>query len=118
HGQRIRLHGIDAPESSQPCIKPDQRRWRCGQRASFALANRIGNAILACHPRDIDRYGRVIAICFMADEDIGRWMVANGWAVSFRRYSVDYEADEILARRARINIWSGDFQMPWDWRAR
>ena len=46
-----------------------------------------------------------------------RWMVANGWAVAYRRYSVDYVADEEAARRGHINIWSGDFDMPWDWRA-
>jgi endonuclease YncB( thermonuclease family) len=41
-------------------------------------------------------------------------MVASGWAVAYRRYSLDYVADEDAARR---NIWSGDFDMPWDWRA-
>ena len=38
-------------------------------------------------------------------------MVASGWAVAYRRYSLDYVADEDAARR---NIWSGDFDMPWD----
>ena len=32
-------------------------------------------------------------------------------------YSVDYIADEDAARWTRINIWSGDFDMPWEWRA-
>jgi endonuclease YncB( thermonuclease family) len=44
-------------------------------------------------------------------------MVANGWAVAYRRYSVDYVVAEDAARQKRINIWSGDFDMPWDWRA-
>jgi endonuclease YncB( thermonuclease family) len=43
-------------------------------------------------------------------------MVANGWAVAFRRFSLDYVADEDIARRNRINIWSGEFDRPWDWR--
>ncbi len=59
HGQRIRLFGIDAPESSQLCVRPTGERWRCGQQASFALADRIGRATLSCQPRDLDRYGRV-----------------------------------------------------------
>ena len=42
HGQRIRLHGIDAPESSQFCVRPTGERWRGGQQGSFALADRIG----------------------------------------------------------------------------
>ena len=41
-------------------------------------------------------------------------MVASGWTVAYRRYSLDYVADEDAARR---NIWSGDLDMPWDWGA-
>jgi endonuclease YncB( thermonuclease family) len=117
HGQRIRLFGIDAPESSQLCVRPTGERWRCGQQGSFALSDRIGRATVSCQPRDVDRYGRVVAICFKGEEDLSRWMVTTGWAVAFRRYSVDYVADEDAARQNRINIWSGDFDMPWVWRA-
>src|SRR4249919_2235646 len=81
HGQRIRLFGIDAPESSQLCIRASGERWRCGQQASFVLADRIGRASVNCRPRDLDRYGRVVAVCFKGNEDLNRWMVANGWAV-------------------------------------
>ena len=117
HGQRIRLFGIDAPEGSQLCVRPNGERWRCGQQSSFALADRIGRATVRCEPRDIDRYRRIVAACFKGTEDLNRWMVANGWAVAYRRYSVDYVTDEDAARRKRINMWSGDFEMPWDWRA-
>jgi len=116
HGTRIRLFGIDAPKSSQLCVRPTGERWRCGQQASFALADRIGRATVSCEQRDIDRYGRVVAVCFKGAEDLDRWMVANGWAVAYRRYSLDYVAEEDAARRNRINIWSGEFDMPWDWR--
>jgi len=117
HGQRIRLFGIDAPESSQLCVRPTGERWRCGQQASFALADQIGRAAVTCQSRDFDRYGRVVAVCFKGSEDLNRWMVANGWAVAYKRYSVDYVASEAAARRSQINIWSGRFDMPWDWRA-
>ena len=82
HGQRIRLYGIDAPESSQLRVRPNGERWRCGQQASFALADQIGRAIVRCEPRDIDRYRRIVAVCFKGTEDLDRWMVANGWAVA------------------------------------
>jgi hypothetical protein len=57
HGQRIRLFGIDAPESSQLCVRPNGERWRCGQRGSFALSDRIGRGTVICQPRDLDPYG-------------------------------------------------------------
>lgn len=118
HGQRIRLHGIDAPESSQECLSSNRTPWRCGQRAALALAERIANSSLRCRPLDRDRYGRIIATCLKGSEDISRWMVANGWAVAFRRFSLDYAEDEERARRARRGLWEGTFEMPWDWRAR
>jgi endonuclease YncB( thermonuclease family) len=117
HSQRIRLFGIDAPEGGQLCVRRNGQRWRCGQQSSFALADRIGRATVSCQARDWDRYERVVAVCFKGNEDLNRWMVANGWAVAYRQYSVDYVADEDAARRKRINMWSGDFEMPWEWRA-
>ena len=116
HGQRIRLFGIDAPESRQLCVRPTGKRWRCGKQASFALADHIGRVTVRCEQRDIDRYHRVVAVCFRDAEALNRWMVANGWAVAYRRYSLDYVTDEDTARRNRTNIWSGEFDMPWDWR--
>ena len=82
HGQRIRLFGIDAPESSQLCVRPNGERWRCGQQASFALADRIGRATVRCQPRDIDRYRPRRCRLLQGNEDLDRWMVANGWAVA------------------------------------
>ncbi len=40
HGQRIRLHGIDAPESRQLCHL-DGKPWQCGRDAANALADKI-----------------------------------------------------------------------------
>lgn len=36
-GEKIRLHGIDAPESGQRCHRSDGE-WACGQQAALALA--------------------------------------------------------------------------------
>ena len=55
HGQRIRLHGIDAPESGQSCVA-DGERWRCGQKAAFALADFIGRSPVRCDGQGTDRY--------------------------------------------------------------
>ena len=55
---------------------------------------------------------------FKGTEDLNRWMVATGWVVAYRKYSLDYVADEERAKRAKLGIWSGSFEMPWDWRAR
>ena len=85
HGTRVRLHGIDAPESAQLCLDADRRSWRCGQRAAMALADRIGRAPVRCRRTDTDRYNRMIAVCFRGEEDLNAWMVTTGRAVAYRR---------------------------------
>lgn len=50
------------------------------------LSDWIGRATVRCEPRD--RYGRTVASCFKGAEDLNRWMVANGWAVAHRKYSL------------------------------
>ena len=116
HGRRIRLHGIDAPESGQTCTTAAGRTWRCGRRAALALAVHIGRTPVRCTPRGSDRYGRMIAVCRLGGEDLNGWMVAQGLALAYRRYSRDYVADEARARAARRGIWQGTFIAPRDWR--
>ena len=43
-------------------------------------------------------------------------MVLNGWALAYRKYSLDYANQEQTARDTRRGIWRGEFVPPWDWR--
>ena len=115
HGMRIRLHGIDAPERGQHCSFQGERT-RCGQQASLALADKVGQNTVSCDPRDRDRYGRVIAVCYAQGEDLNGWMVASGWAMAYRYYSTDYVPHEERASAAKLGIWATQFVPPWDWR--
>lgn len=115
-GQRVRLHGIDAPENSQLCTQPNGKQWRCGQQAALALSKRIGRQTATCDGRGEDSYGRTIAVCSVGGIDLNRWLVAEGWAVAYRRYSLDYVVAETEARTQNVGIWSGSFDMPWDFR--
>ena len=56
-------------QSSQLCVRPTGERWRFGQQASFALADRIERTTISCEPRDRDRYSRTVAVCFKGSED-------------------------------------------------
>ena len=113
-GQRIRLHGIDAPESRQLC-RLDRKPWRCGGEATNALRAVIAGRKVSCKELDRDRYRRIVAKCMVERTDIGGWMVTEGWALAYRRYSIDYVPHEAKARMARKGIW-GDFMQPWKWR--
>jgi endonuclease YncB( thermonuclease family) len=114
---RIRLHAMDAPEARQVCRDDVGRRYGCGAEAADALRRLSHGHELRCEPRYPDRYGRIVATCFLGTVDVGRRMVQLGEAVAFRKYGVDYVADEDDARVARRGLWRGEFTMPAEWRA-
>lgn len=115
HGQRIRLFGIDAPESSQTCRRHGED-YLCGKEASFALADLIAQRPVDCTPEDIDPYRRIVATCYVGATDLNRWMVFQGHALAYRQYSTRYLLDEEQAKDARRGLWAGSFEKPWDYR--
>jgi endonuclease YncB( thermonuclease family) len=114
-GERIRLHGIDAPESEQKCTAGGEE-WACGKESTFALARIIETHWVTCKGDKRDRYGRLIAVCYAGGKDINAAMVRGGWALAYRRYSMDYVDEEAVARDARAGVWRGEFMLPWEWR--
>jgi len=114
--QRIRLSGIDAPESDQTCQNSIGATYRCGDYATRMLREGIGQRAVTCDARDRDRYGRLIAVCHLGGTDLNAWMVRNGLALAYRRYSMDYAPQEDLARAEGRGLWAGGFIAPWDWR--
>lgn len=117
HGTRIRLEGIDAPESRQRCTGRVSRvEIRCGQRAAFHLADMLARHVVTCTESGRDRYKRVLARCEVDGKDVGAEMVRAGWALAYTRYSREYEPQEADARAAGVGIWSTEFVAPWDWR--
>lgn len=115
-GRRVRLWGVDAPESRQTCQRGEVP-YRCGQEAANALDRRIAGRSVVCRQEDVDRYQRVVARCSVGGADLGAWLVREGLAVRYPEYAgFAYLVEEIAARRARRGVWAGAFEMPWDWR--
>ncbi|TAA41486.1 thermonuclease family protein [Pseudoxanthomonas winnipegensis] len=115
HGERVRLFGVDAPESGQRCSRSGQE-WPCGQRAALALSDWLGSRTVSCNPTGKDRYQRTLARCFAGTEDVQAWLVLNGWALAYRQYSTDYVSAEEVAQARRAGVWAGEFTKPWEWR--
>ena len=114
-GERVRLLGFDAPEMKQTCQR-DGVTWPCGKEARKALAEWIGGREVTCRGNMRDRYERLLAHCSVDGRDIGRWMVSHGHAVAYYRFSHKYVWAENRARLAKLGMWAGEFQKPWDWR--
>jgi endonuclease YncB( thermonuclease family) len=116
--QHIRLAGIDAPETDQVCLDSTVHRWTCGISARDQLSKHIAGRIISCEPHGQDRYRRTLAVCSMGNHDVNGWMVREGLALAYTKYSRDYVADEATARELRKGMWAGAFIAPWDWRHR
>lgn len=119
HGQRIRLNGIDAPEGRQLCQDVAGKDYRCGQRAANALADFLAvSNPTRCEIVGHDRYRRFVGKCFRADgESVAAWLVRNGHALDWPRYSKGaYSTEQMAAEGDRLGLWSGRFIPPWEWR--
>ena len=124
NSKKIRLHGIDAPEKKQSCKKPYltivffsfSKNYLCGQVSTNKLIKKINNQIIKCKIKNVDRYNRLIGECYKKNKNLNAWLVSNGYAVAYRKYSKKYISDEMNAKNNKLGIWQGKFEMPWDFR--
>ncbi|MCF6443926.1 thermonuclease family protein [Nereida sp. MMG025] len=109
---RVRIHGIDAVEIGQTCQTEQGTRWDCGTFVKETVRARYDGIQARCERIETDRYGRAVAKCFVADEDIGATLVSDGLALAYREYSMDYD---LLEKGAAVNdrgLWAGTLQNP------
>lgn len=117
HGTRIRLWGVDAPESSQLCRGEDSNLYRRGARAANDLDGFIVRRPVSCNPISEDQYGRTVAACAVGGTDLGEWLVHNGLVLDWPRYSKGrYGAAQRDADRSGRGIWAGSYVEPWLYR--
>ena len=93
-GVRVRLFGIDAPETKQSCGRDGpagggEAPYACGEASKAALAAKIGSTPVLCDVKSKDIYGRSVAQCSLVPrggraEDLCAWQVQQGNAVAYR----------------------------------
>lgn len=111
-GTRVRLYGIDAPEASQTCQNDQGATWNCGAWVSRQVRAQFQGRQARCEALDTDRYGRIVARCSVAQQDMGATLVAQGLAFAYRRYSMDYDLIEKQAAAADRGLWTSRVQEP------
>lgn len=114
-GERVRLNGVDAPESWQKCRDGDGGEYRCGKEAALALDEWLAQSRpTRCDYVERDRYGRFVGTCFRADGyEVNRWLVESGNALDWPRYSKGAYADaQGRAMTEQLGIWRGEFTEP------
>ena len=114
----VRLWGIDVPDPEQTCHHPDGAAWPCGKLAQLALRVLTKDQPVTCASKGADREGRQTATCALdGGSDLGSMLVSLGYAIDWPGTSGGfYQHEQSLAREARRGLWSGTFDLPWDWR--
>ena len=112
---KIRLHGIDAPEQKQTCSF-EGNEWNCGQDATIFLTTLIYKKSVSCRVNDIDQYKRLVAVCFVDNININQLMIISGWAIAYRYYAKDFIKEEEIAKKNKVGIWRGAFEEPYIYR--
>jgi endonuclease YncB( thermonuclease family) len=114
---KVRLEGIDAPETDQICLDAKGDHWTCGIEARDRLEAHIAGRVIACLSNGTDVYQRSLATCSsLTGENLNAWMVQAGWALAYVKYSSAYQQVEEDARVHQQGLWRGAFIAPWDWR--
>ena len=122
---KIRLFGIDAPEKKQFCEKPYfnliifsfKEKYPCGKISTDALKKFIKDKIISCRIEEKkDFFKRYLATCFKNEKNINSWLVKNGYALAYKKYSKKYLLDEQYAKQNKLGLWRGTFMRPEKWR--
>lgn len=109
---KVRLNGIDAPESAQPF----------GQAAKQFASKAVFDKSVTVKVQGQDKYGRTLGIVIGPDgRNLNHALVKNGYAWWYRKYApgdATLKQLEFEARQAKIGIWSEPKTAiaPWDWR--
>lgn len=113
--KRIRLFGIDSPEYDQVCRDKNKKKYNCGAAAQNYL-QKIVTSQTTCQKKGIDKYDRILAVCYTGEMNINAQMVKQGWAVAYTRYSSDYVKEQNFAKQNKLGLWQGSFEIPEDFR--
>lgn len=119
--EKIRLFGIDAPESTQ----------QYGEQSRSSLAQMLGNGEVTVTYSNKDRYGRILGTVYSKkSKEIGKMfpnsegsvnelMVRTGAAWSYDHYSTKYSALQKVAKKNKLGLWQNPYpEAPWDYRKR
>ncbi|HVG41552.1 MAG TPA: thermonuclease family protein [Chitinophagaceae bacterium] len=108
--QKIRLYGIDCPERNQDF----------GTVAKQKLSELIFDHAVKIVQKDIDRYGRMVALVYTDDNKcVNEEMLKSGLAWHYTEYDKNPYWDKLedIAREQGIGLWKQKSPTPpWLWR--
>ena len=124
---KVRLYGIDAPETDKISSRTGQVNipgQPYGYESHKALENKIMGKQVKVDILEIDKYRRMVGMIWLNDRNINLEMVGEGYAEAFIEYLKEPYKSEFLkaeqeAKSAKKGIWSlAEYERPRDFRKR
>lgn len=117
-GKEVRLFGLDAPEYKQNCFDEKNQEYACGLMSRAFLLELAHKKQVKCIYAEKDKYDRFLSKCFVGEISINEELVKNGMAVIYNFTESDEKMDalEEAAKKQKLGIWRGAFQMPKEYR--
>ena len=105
-GEKIRFAGIDTPERNKVGHEFSKKK----------LKQKIGNNVVVCiREPNLDPWGRTVAECFIGYDSISSYMVKNGYACDYIKYSKKkYAKEQLYAKSKKLGIWNMNFDPKWE----
>lgn len=101
-GYAVAMQGIIIVEPGDICTRDDGSTWPCGMFARTAFRNFLRGRSIECRTPSGPLKGTISTDCLLGKQDVGRWLVAQGWA----RAAADgpYAGAEDAAKSGRLGI--------------
>ena len=106
-GMTIHVAGVTPPASSQTCQASDGSAWPCAGSALYAFRRFLRGRAVECYFPLPEGASDVTAPCRIGHEDVGLWLLQNGWAQTDNLATADYRTAEKAAACASLGLWRG-----------
>ena len=106
NGEKIRFSGIDTPEKGEIGYQFSKEK----------LLKKLEKNIVFCvREKNKDYWKRTLAECFIKNESISSYMVKNGYACDYVKYSKrKYAKEQKHAKSNKLGIWKMKFNPAWE----
>ncbi|UCI25992.1 thermonuclease family protein [Mesorhizobium sp. B2-8-5] len=101
-GYAVAVSGVDVVKADETCAD-EGKSWACGARARTAFRAFLRGRAVACTVPPEGGRDTISAECHIGNQDVGQWLVENGWARAAQ--GGPYVEAENKARTARKGIF-------------
>ena len=104
-GRTFRLYGVYIPVTQNVCQRFTMP-VECASQAKIALEFKIGPHFVRCRAVEVYEDGSNGAFCDVEGNDLGVYMIDQGWGLALPNAPIEYALVERIARNRGLGVWA------------